>query len=49
MSSAARATIRATLRQLSAVECLSPALATWLSVYDRLDSASVEDPMEALH
>jgi hypothetical protein len=26
----------------------SPALTAWLSVYDRLDSASVEDPMEAL-
>jgi|HubBroStandDraft_4_1064222.scaffolds.fasta_scaffold662933_1 hypothetical protein len=49
MSSAARATLRVALRQLSAVECLSLALAIGLSVYDRLDSASVEDPMEALH
>jgi hypothetical protein len=46
----ARATVRAALRQLSVAEPLSPALAEWLSAYDRLDpSDDVENPMEALH
>jgi hypothetical protein len=42
--------VRAALRQLSVAEPLSPALAEWLSAYDRLDpSDDVENPMEALH
>jgi uncharacterized protein DUF6925 len=45
----ARATMRVALRQLAAMECHSPALAAWLSVYDRFDPGDAEDPMETLH
>jgi hypothetical protein len=45
----ARATVRVALRQLSALEPLSPALIGWLSAHDRLDPADVENPIEALH
>jgi hypothetical protein len=31
------------------VEPLSPVLTAWLSVYDRLDPADAENPMETLH
>jgi hypothetical protein len=37
------------LRQLAAVEPRTPALAAWLTAYDRLDPTETEDPMEALH
>jgi hypothetical protein len=44
-----RATVRVALRQLAAVEPRTPALAAWLTAYDRLDPTETEDPMEALH
>jgi hypothetical protein len=45
----ARTTMRVALRQMLTVEPLSPALTAWLSVYDRLDPADAENPMETLH
>lgn len=45
----ARATVRVTLRQLSAMEPLSPALVEWLAAYDRFDPVDAENPMEAPH
>lgn len=44
-----RATVRVALRQMLTLEPLSPVLTAWLSVYDRLDPADAENPMEALH
>jgi hypothetical protein len=45
----ARTTVRVALRQMLTVEPLSPVLTAWLSVYDRLDPADAENPMETLH
>lgn len=45
----ARAAVRVTLRQLASAEPSAPALASWLSAYDRRDPAEAEEPMEALH
>lgn len=45
----ARATVRVALRQLSATEPMSPALAEWLSAHDRHNPLEAEDPMETLH
>ena len=45
----AHATVRVTLRQLSAAEPSSLALIEWLSAHDRLDPLDTEDPMETLH
>jgi hypothetical protein len=45
----ARTTVRVALRQMLTVGPLSPALTAWLSVYDRLDPADAENPMETLH
>jgi len=45
----ARATVRVGLRQLSAAEPPSLALAEWLSAHDRLDPGDGENPMDALH
>jgi hypothetical protein len=45
----ARATVRVALRQLHALQHLSPALADWLADYDKPASSDDEDPMEALH
>jgi hypothetical protein len=45
----ARATVRVALRQLTAIEAPSPALAAWRSAYDRFDPEETGDPIEALH
>jgi hypothetical protein len=39
----ARATVRIVLRQLQAENCNSPALTSWLAVYDRLDLDTPSD------
>jgi hypothetical protein len=44
-----RATVRVALRQLQASDRSTSALAAWLSVYDRIDPADAEEPMEAPH
>jgi hypothetical protein len=49
MSPAARATLRVALRHCRQWNAFRRALTAWRSVYDRLDSASVADPMETLH
>ena len=44
-----RATVRVALRQLKALDQTSPALAEWLSAYDRFELVEAEDLMEAHH
>jgi hypothetical protein len=43
----ARATVRIALRQLAAVEPISPTLAEWLTAHDKFEPSNSEDPMES--